>query len=184
MPTTPILQKDQASLREKSVPVDPKEIGSKSLMRIIDSMKKALEEQPDGVAIAAPQIGENIRLFVVSRRAFAIEREMQGIEPVENENDKDLVCINPEIIRMSRKKESMDEGCLSVRWLYGKVERSIKTRIRALDERGKSFEHGGSGIMSEIFQHEVDHLNGILFIDKATDVREMHPDEIGLNDSQ
>jgi len=64
----------------------------------------------------------------------------------------------------------MDEGCLSVRGKYGKVKRSEKTTMTALDESGKKFRYGGSGLISQIFQHETDHLDGILFTDKATDI--------------
>ena len=68
-----------------------------------------------------------------------------------------------------------EEGCLSVRWLYGKVERPEKTLVRACDENGKSFTLGGSGLLSQIFQHEVDHLNGVLFTDKAIELKDMPP---------
>ena len=69
----------------------------------------------------------------------------------------------------------MEEGCLSVRWLYGKVRRSQKTLIKAYDENGKLFTMGGSGLLSQAFQHETDHLNGILFIDKAKDLKDVPP---------
>ena len=71
----------------------------------------------------------------------------------------------------------VDEGCLSVRWLYGKVERAEKITVRAYDENGKPFTMGASGLLAQAFQHEIDHLNGILFIDKATDLKEMIPEE-------
>ena len=71
----------------------------------------------------------------------------------------------------------MPEGCLSVRWLYGKVSRAEKARVRAYDENGKIFEVGGSGLLAQVFQHETDHLNGILFSDTAVDLREMPPEK-------
>jgi len=74
-------------------------------------------------------------------------------------------------------QHKVEEGCLSVRWLYGKVERNEKTLVRAYDEKGKLFTFGGSGLLSQVFQHEIDHLNGALFIDKAKDLKEMKPEK-------
>ena len=70
----------------------------------------------------------------------------------------------------------MEEGCLSVRWLYGKVKRSEKATVRAHDETGKIFTKGASGLLAQAFQHEVDHLNGILFTDKATHLESLPPE--------
>ena len=72
----------------------------------------------------------------------------------------------------------MEEGCLSVRWLYGKVKRSVRVTLSAQDDTGKKIERGASGLLAQIFQHEVDHLDGVLFIDKASDVWEMTEEEI------
>ena len=69
----------------------------------------------------------------------------------------------------------MEEGCLSVRYLYGKVSRANQATIEAYDEKGKKFQRGGTGLLAKIFQHEVDHLNGILFIDKAKNLEEIPP---------
>ena len=73
---------------------------------------------------------------------------------------------------LSREKEWMPEGCLSVRPLYGKTFRSVKATVVAYDENGKKFTRGASGLLAQIFQHETDHLKGILFIDHAKDVKE------------
>jgi peptide deformylase len=88
---------------------------------------------------------------------------------------KDLVFINPQILKKSREQELMEEGCLSVRWLYGQVKRAKKVLVKAYDETGKPFTFGGSGLMAQIFQHEIDHLDGVLFIDKARGLKEMPP---------
>ena len=74
-----------------------------------------------------------------------------------------------------------EEGCLSVRWKYGKVKRAQKATISALDENGKQFERGASGILAQVFQHETDHLDGKLFIDLARDVHDLPPEEIKNN---
>ena len=86
-----------------------------------------------------------------------------------------MIFINPKILKTSKEKIMADEGCLSVRWLYGKVKRSKKTLIRAYDENGKLFTLGGSGLLSQAFQHETDHLEGILFTDKVVDLEEIPP---------
>jgi peptide deformylase len=71
----------------------------------------------------------------------------------------------------------MEEGCLSVRYLYGKVSRGVKVTVEAYDETGKKFSKGGSGLIAQIYQHETDHLNGTLFIDKAKDLVELSADD-------
>ncbi len=162
-----IVQKEDPILRETAQPVSLKEIGSKKLTAIITAMKKALAEEPDGVAIAAPQIGVPLRIFVVSEKVF--------IKKSNETAHGDRVFINPEIIKLSKKKEWLEEGCLSVRWKYGEVPRALKATVRALDEQGKKFTLGGSDLLAQIFQHETDHLNGVLFTDTARNVRDIPP---------
>ena len=170
----------------KSVPVG--EITSPKIRNILKEMKAALASQDDGVAIAAPQIGYSLRIFVVSHRVTYIAKKEFRV-PSERSDGKakaeaaiapaaaDMVFINPVIKKVSKEKMTVEEGCLSVRFLYGKVSRGKKAVIEAYDERGKKFTKGSSGLMSQIFQHEVDHLNGILFIDKAKYVEEILPEK-------
>ena len=179
-----ILQKDAPVLRTQAELVNSKDFGSARLKKIIIDMKTALNKEEDGVAIAAPQIGAPLRIFVVSHRAFEFkevdktdDRETPvfsahtGAIPKHKKTPgHDIVFINPDIIKLSRKKVWLPEGCLSVRWLYGEVLRSDKATVRAYDETGKLFTYGGSGLLAQIFQHETDHLNGVLFIDKAQNV--------------
>src|SRR3989344_5742178 len=157
-----ILQKDSPVLREIAQKIPVSDIPSAKIRKIIEQMKKALHAEEDGVAIAGPQIGEKLRIFVVNGQVFGSE---------------DMVFINPEIIKISKKKKGMEEGCLSVRWLYGKVLRSEKITIRAYDEAGKICQRGASGLLAQIFQHEIDHLDGILFTDKAKNVENLPPAE-------
>ena len=89
----------------------------------------------------------------------------------------DLVFINPKIVKTSKNKQELEEGCLSVRYVYGKVIRPEKASIEAYDENGKKFSRGFSGLFAQIVQHETDHLNGILFIDKAKDLQEISHEE-------
>ena len=88
-----------------------------------------------------------------------------------------LVFINPVVTKISKDKAWLEEGCLSVRYKYGKIERAVKATVAALDENGKKFTRGGSGLLAQIFQHETDHLEGVLFIDKAIDVKDILPKE-------
>jgi len=164
-----ILQKESLVLRQKAEEVPHSEIKTPRIKKILDKMIKALDEQDDGVAIAAPQIGENLQIFVMSKRVY----EMMNKKSLKDKDIRDEVFINPKITKISKEKEMVDEGCLSVRWLYGKVNRSKKATIEAYDREGKKFIMGGSGIIAQIFQHEMDHLQGILFIDKVVDLEEL-----------
>ena len=156
-------------MRGTAKAVAKKDIGSAKIIKIIECMKKALAKEAFGVAIAAPQIGEPLRIFVISGKVFA---------PVLKEGEKalppppDRVFINPEITRLSRKKVEMSEGCLSVRGKYGTVMRHAKASIKALDENGKAITYHGAELVGHIFQHECDHLDGILYTDKALQLEE------------
>jgi len=192
--TSEIVQKEDKILRKIAKEVPISDIESRKVQTIIRRMQKALDKEDDGVAIAAPQIGENLRIFVVSKKIFEIMDEeknkkkksfdsahdkskRENLEEFAEEKPeyKDMVFINPEILKTSKEKVPMEEGCLSVRWLYGKVKRSQKTLVRAYDEKGKLFTMGGVGLLSQAFQHETDHLDGILFIDKAKGLKEILP---------
>lgn len=166
-----IIQKDEPgseALRKKAIRVPVTDITTPVTQTIIADMKTAMAAQSDGVALAAPQIGHPLRIFVIAGKMF---KKGSGEIP------RDRVFINPSISRLSRKKESVDEGCLSIRPLYGLVKRSTKATVRAYNEHGEPFEYGASGVLAQIFQHEMDHLSGILFTDKATKTWEHHPEE-------
>jgi peptide deformylase len=166
-----IVQIGDPGLRSKSKLVPKKDIGSRKLAGIILRMKNLLKKEEFGVAIAAPQIGEPLRIFIVSGKAFA-KSEAKEDKREKVPTPEDMVFINPELVRLSKKKKQMSEGCLSVRGEYGSVLRNEKATVKALDEKGKSFTHHGSELIAQIFQHELDHLEGILFIDKATKLEE------------
>lgn len=120
-----------------------------------DSLQTLIEDMFDtmynanGVGLAAPQIGVSLRLSVID---------------VTGEKTKQLVIINPEIIASSGEEE-YQEGCLSVPSAYDTVKRAKEVTIRAHDRCGEIFEMTASGLLGECFQHEIDHLNGKLFID-------------------
>ncbi len=165
----PIVQAGDPVLRGKAKPVDKKDIGSRAVAKIIADMKKALHAEEFGVAIAAPQIGKPLRIFVISGNVF-IEDAAEGGE--KKPTPADRVFINPEITRLSRGKTERSEGCLSVRGKYGTVIRHDKASIKALDENGKKITYHGAGLVGHIFQHECDHLEGILYTDKAVQLEE------------
>lgn len=182
-----IVQKEDRVLREKAEPVNLKDFASPRLKKILEDMVEALEKEPDGVAIAAPQIGIPLRIFIVSHKAFEYADEEENnhhnkpasLQSGDNQKTKrtNMVFINPVITKLSRKKVWMPEGCLSVRWLYGEVYRAEKATVRAYDETGAAFTWGGSGLLAQIFQHETDHLNGTLFIDTARNVEKITAEE-------
>lgn len=147
----------------ESVPVE--DIATPKIQKVLKDMRAALYsynvEGFAGVAIAAPQIGVPLRIFLVED--MNADRKEKSVIP-------QMVAINPEIIKVSSKRKIVGEGCLSVPQEYGAVSRALRARIRAYDEKGKLFEYGGSGLLAQIFQHEVDHLDGILFVDRAEKV--------------
>ena len=171
-----IIQKGDPVLRAiaKEIPTD--EITSSKVQKTILNMKQAVVENDDGIAIAAPQINVSLRIFMISKRIFLFDEEgkpLPDTTPEDVGKHKDLIFINPEITNRSKKTQWLMEGCLSVRGIYGKVERSEKATIKAFDENGKLFTRGASGLLAQTIQHENDHLNGILFCDKAKDLEEI-----------
>lgn len=174
-----IVQKENKVLRKRAKDVPVSEIKTEKVQKVIQDMKDALSTQEDGVAIAAPQIGVSLRIFVTSGKALAF---IQGKKPAKEKGVEkwppDLVFINPQITKLSKEKEWMEEGCLSVRWFYGKVQRSKKAFVEAYNEEGEKLKMGGSGILAQVFQHEIDHLDGVLFIDKAKDLEDIPPEEL------
>jgi peptide deformylase len=167
----PILDRHEKVLRDIAKEVPLSDISTPKIQKILSDMKEALASQDDGIAIAAPQIGVSLRIFVVSGKVMNIVKGDDESVPY-----PDMVFINPVITKLSKEKKAMEEGCLSVRYLYGKVRRSTKASIEAYDEQGNFFKKGVSGLMAQVFQHETDHLNGILFIDTATELEEIEPE--------
>ena len=170
-----IVQKGEPVLREIAEKIPLAEIKTEKIQKILKDMITALDTQDDGVAIAAPQIAIPLRIFVVSKKVEIMLRGLEEAPETERAKIKDAIYINPEIKKISKTKQILDEGCLSVRPLFGKVERAEKATVTAYDENSKKFTRGGSGLLAQIFQHEIDHLNGVLFIDKATDLVEILP---------
>lgn len=166
-----IVQQEDPVLRAEAKAVAASEFGTPELSHLVEKMSAALATCDDGVALAAPQIGVSKRLFIVAKKIFE-----------EKPPKEDLVFINPTIIASSKTKKVLEEGCLSVRWMYGEVKRAEKVTLEAYDLNGKKFVHHAGGLLAQIFQHETDHLNGTLFIDKAKNLQEIKPEDLHHHD--
>jgi peptide deformylase len=170
------------ALREYARDIPPEEITSPHIRELISDMKALLSKEKHGVALAASQLGEPLKLFIVSGKALAKSAADDKDAPAllgpsrRSEAEADQVYINPAILKTSRLKKDKHEGCLSIRGKWGMVPRAEKATIRAYDENGTLFTRGGSGFLAHVFQHEMDHLNGILYIDKATEIYDEDPE--------
>jgi peptide deformylase len=170
--SAPILQEPNELLRKLAQPVPKELFGTPELEKMLVDMTGALYGEWDGVAIAAPQIGLSYRIFIV--RGMVFSHGKRNAKPT-----ADKVFINPVIVkRLKGTKLMKGEGCLSVRWKYGDTHRSAKATVSAYDHLGNQFEMEGTGLLAQIFQHEIDHLDGILFIDHAENVHQMSEEEI------
>lgn len=169
-----IVQEGDPVLRQAAKPIAKKDIGSRKLSTLIAKMNRALAQESYGVALAAPQVGSSVRMFIVAGKAFETDEEKKGFEEEKEDTPAppNRVFINPELVRLSKKKKEMSEGCLSVRGKYGTVLRHEKATVKALDEHGVPFIYHASGLIAHIFQHECDHLDGVLYIDKTIQLEE------------
>jgi peptide deformylase len=140
--------------------ITPEEFADGTVAKILKGMRAAIKTyNVDGyaaVAIAAPQVGVAKRLFLIEDQ----NNERQDALPT-------LVAINPRIVKTSKKCHEVGEGCLSVPDTYGVVNRHKNVVLEALDENGQPYTRGGGGLLAQIMQHECDHLDGTLFIDRA-----------------
>lgn len=129
------------------------------LQKLIDDMVETMHEAP-GVGLAATQVN-------VSQRVIVVE---YGDDEDEEAPVKLYTLVNAEIIRYSTETVLSNEGCLSVLGYQGEVERSLEVTVKALNRRGKPVKIKAKGWIARIFQHEIDHLDGVLFVDRATKV--------------
>ncbi len=162
-----IVQDGDKVLREVASPVPEEMFGSPELAKLIAEMSEALDQFPEGVALAAPQVDASYRLFIVRIDRTHPPRKATEGKPVPVPKPEVEVYVNPEIVKTSRKRAKMDEGCLSVHGVYGQTKRHERVTIKSRRADGTKFQRGAGGLMAQIFEHEVDHLNGILFIDHA-----------------
>lgn len=154
MSVLPIVTYNDPVLREPSTPVKS---NSDQLQKLIDDMFETMYNS-SGVGLAAPQIGESIRLFVMD--ADAVTDEIEG-----EENYGPMVFINPAIVELSGDKVRMEEGCLSIPDLRDDVSRQEMVKLKYLNRDFEESEIVADGWVSRVIQHEYDHLQGKLFID-------------------
>lgn len=146
-----ILHFPDPRLRIKAKPVD---VVDDDIRRLVDDMFETMYSAP-GIGLAATQVNVHKRVIVID---------------VSDEKDQPLVLINPEILE-DRGLEEMQEGCLSVPDYFDNVQRSDWVRVRALDRDGKEFELETDGLLAVCIQHEIDHLNGKLFVDYLSELK-------------
>ncbi len=151
-------------LRRKAKPVTRFD---EPLQKLIDDMIETMRQAP-GVGLAAPQVGVPERIIVV---------EYTTDEEKEDAPKKLYVVINPEIKELSPETELGVEGCLSIPGLLGEVERSLEVRVKGLTRHGQPVRIKARGWLARIFQHEIDHINGIVFTDRAIRAWKPEPDQ-------
>ncbi len=144
-----VLHNPDQQLRAVSAPVAPDQVMSEAIQTLIEDLKITMRVE-NGIGIAAPQVGVLERVIIVDM------------------NHLPTAFINPEIIESSFKLINSDEGCLSVPGTWGIVKRHRSVTVTALDSRGQTITLKASDLLATVFQHEIDHLNGILFIDRAS----------------
>lgn len=139
-------------VREVSVPADISKISTPEMQEFYDGLIEAMIRY-DGIGIAAPQLGYTTRVVV-------IHKDYSG-------TDEHQVLINPRLVSASDKTAVVEQGCLSVPGVFGPVERPAKVRVKAFIRTGEPIDIKAKGMYACILQHEIDHLDGTLFIDKA-----------------
>lgn len=145
-------------VRKTSVDFDIAKINNKTSQQYFDDLIEAMIRYK-GIGIASCQVGKNIRVIVISK---------------EYTKDKEhTVMINPRLVSTGEKTNLMEEGCLSVPGLYGPIERYTKVRVKGWYRDGSQFDIKAKGMLARVFQHELDHLEGTLFIDKALRLHEI-----------
>jgi peptide deformylase len=156
----PIIIEPNEFLHQKSEAVDPADITTPHLQKLIANMTETMYTQ-DGIGLAAPQVGQSIRLIVISKEFNPLNKK------------KELVLINPSWEKTSIFKNWDEEGCLSVPFTYGEVKRYRKIKVRALDADGQEINFTTEDYQARVIQHEVDHLDGIIFTSKAKNLHEI-----------
>jgi len=138
-------------LRQVAKPVTWAEIESTDFQKLIDQMISSMY-RAGGIGLAAPQIGISIRLAVIVAEVA--------------DRPESLIMINPVITDVDRVQDVIEEGCLSIPGKYAPVTRSLAVRLKALDRHGQPYQILAKDLLARVIQHEVDHLNGRLFIDR------------------
>ena len=159
-------KKEKKFLREKTAKFDFSGFSKVEIQELIKKMREIMEIS-NGIGLSANQLGLDLRLFVA--HLPEIPRE-SALSPRQSAPGKFYAIFNPEITKFSKEKIVMEEGCLSVPGFYGLVERPEKITLVGYDKNAKKIKIKAWGLLARVFQHEIDHLNGILFIDRTKKV--------------
>jgi len=161
-----IVQAGDPVLRKKSRPLTKEEILSPSIQELIPLMQDTMREAP-GVGLAAPQIGQSIQLAVIEDRVTYI-KDVSAEELAKRQRSAIPfhVIINPKLTVVGNSSAVFFEGCLSVEAYQAIVDRALDVRVECLNERGEEVTISAHGWYARILQHEIDHLNGILYVDR------------------
>ena len=157
---------NKVALRRKSRPV--KGVGQ-SVRNLIRDLKDTLEHTSNGVGLAAPQIDVHRRVIVV---------RLGSREDHQSESDPPIALINPTITDAAEERRDFD-GCLSFPGLYAETMRPHHLRVTGLDERGKAFDRVFEGFDAVVVHHEIDHLDGVLFIDRVESIEDLYRVAVG-----
>jgi peptide deformylase len=166
MPPMKIVQAGHPVLRNRARELGVKEIRSRAIQDLIDRMRETMRDAP-GVGLAAPQIGEPLQLAVIEdREEYQRNVKPERLEILARKPVPFHVIINPRITLRDGAKVRHFEGCLSVAGMIGLVPRALEVRVDALDEKGDPVSIDAHGWHARILQHEIDHLGGVLCIDR------------------
>jgi peptide deformylase len=161
-----IVQAGDPVLRKKSRPLTKDEVKSPQIQQLIDLMRNTMREAP-GVGLAAPQIGQSIQLAVIEDRATYIsDLSIDELEERQRSAIPFHVIINPKLSVVGNSTAQFFEGCLSVEGYQAIVDRALNVRVECLNERGEAVTINAQGWYARILQHEIDHLNGTLYVDR------------------
>ena len=159
----PLVIVPATNLRQPSRLIQTDEFADSNFIKLVADMMHTMHTD-DGIGLAAPQIGHNIRLITIGADAFS------GSAALPFSTDADLALINPEIETYSWKTAVDEEGCLSVPGYAGSVERHVTISVKAPTRDGAAITFTAHDYFARVLQHEIDHLNGVLYIDRAKEV--------------
>ncbi len=183
MPVRTIVTLPDPVLRRKARPVSAFD---KNLQGLVDDMIETMRQAP-GVGLAAPQVGVSERLIVIEyaeqpedeeEGATAAQAGSQVAPPRKEVKPKLYVVANPEIVKTSTEMVTGVEGCLSIPGLVGEVDRYQAVQVRGQNRHGQPMKIKAEGWLARIFQHEIDHINGVVFPDRAIRVWKPEPEEV------
>ncbi|MCA1576709.1 MAG: peptide deformylase [Acidobacteria bacterium] len=161
-----IVQAGNPVLRKKGRVLNKEEISSRLIQELIEQMRETMREAP-GVGLAAPQIGASLQLAVIEDRAdYISEISAEKLAELQRSTVPFHVIINPKLSFLGDSTAQFFEGCLSVEGYQAVVERALKVRVECLNERGEAVTINAQGWYGRILQHEIDHLNGTLYVDR------------------